>query len=233
MAEQSWAERARKFIGAYEAPGTSTEHKLAACVLREFMTLFEQVDLLDKQTERIKQLEGALENWIQSAAKFARDAEYYRGLVERIGRALGPDVYTADDNSKSDTVLCAKVPELVERMCAQWSPSMCTLAALRSIHRVTTEFDCKHGAARVPWCACCRIRDTLEKVARDTAFNPAEQVADDWPNRLRGELPWKSENGDTHEYRCGLNPDPAAMKHLVSHCTCRPPYPLHPLPAPL
>jgi hypothetical protein len=31
---------------------------------------------------------------------------------------------------------------------------------------------------------------------------------------------WIDAEGKTHAYKCGLNPDPSAMKHMVSHCTC-------------
>jgi hypothetical protein len=31
---------------------------------------------------------------------------------------------------------------------------------------------------------------------------------------------WVDAKGKSHSYRCGLNPDPDAMKHMVSYCTC-------------
>lgn len=51
--------------------------------------------------------------WIDSAALFHRNEEYYRGLLDEIGSMLGPDAYTSDDGSIRDSVLRAKVPELV------------------------------------------------------------------------------------------------------------------------
>lgn len=51
--------------------------------------------------------------WEESARQFARDADYYRGLVVEIGKALGEAAYIADDGTRSEDVLCAKVPELV------------------------------------------------------------------------------------------------------------------------
>jgi hypothetical protein len=53
-------------------------------------------------------------SWEQTAAQFCRNADYHRGLVVRIGKAVGEQAYVADDGSRSDDVLCAKVPELVE-----------------------------------------------------------------------------------------------------------------------
>lgn len=54
--------------------------------------------------------------WEETAAHFCRNMEYYRGLVDRIGRAIGPEAYTADDGTFSDDVLRAKVPEIIERL---------------------------------------------------------------------------------------------------------------------
>lgn len=35
---------------------------------------------------------------------------------------------------------------------------------------------------------------------------------------------WTDAAGKRHRYKCGLNPDPAAVKHMVAHCTCPPGY---------
>jgi hypothetical protein len=51
--------------------------------------------------------------WVESAAMFSRNEEYYRGLVVQIGEMFGEAAYIADDGSRSQDVLCAKVPELV------------------------------------------------------------------------------------------------------------------------
>lgn len=52
--------------------------------------------------------------WMDTAAQAQRNCDYYRGLVVRCGNALGESAKTRDDGSKSEDVLCAKVPELVE-----------------------------------------------------------------------------------------------------------------------
>ena len=51
--------------------------------------------------------------WRESAAQMSRNAEYYRGLVVKIGEMFGEAAYISDDGSKQQDVLCAKVPELV------------------------------------------------------------------------------------------------------------------------
>ena len=56
--------------------------------------------------------------WMDTAAQNQRNVDYYRGLVVRCGNALGEAAFIADDGGKHDSVLCAKVPELVENLCA-------------------------------------------------------------------------------------------------------------------
>jgi hypothetical protein len=55
--------------------------------------------------------------WMEDAARAQAGIDYYRGLVIRCGEALGAEAKTADDGGIHDTVLCAKVPELVEALC--------------------------------------------------------------------------------------------------------------------
>lgn len=52
-------------------------------------------------------------SWVGAAAEFSDGQAYYRGLVERCGKALGVAAYTCDDGTVVPDVLCAKVPELV------------------------------------------------------------------------------------------------------------------------
>ena len=56
--------------------------------------------------------------WMDTAAQAQRNADYYRGLVVRCGNAIGDAARMAADGSKSEDVLCAKVPELVEALVA-------------------------------------------------------------------------------------------------------------------
>lgn len=51
--------------------------------------------------------------WIESAAQFSRNEDYYRGLLDEIAVNFGQDAHTADDGSVSQDPLRAKVPELV------------------------------------------------------------------------------------------------------------------------
>ena len=52
--------------------------------------------------------------WMETAAQNQRNTDYYRGLLERCGKAIGDRAYTQDDGGKTEDVLCAKIPEIVE-----------------------------------------------------------------------------------------------------------------------
>jgi len=53
-------------------------------------------------------------NWMDTAAQYARNADYYRDLLDRCGKAIGDRAYTCDDGSRCDEVLRAKIPEIIE-----------------------------------------------------------------------------------------------------------------------
>lgn len=52
--------------------------------------------------------------WMDTAAQNQRNTDYYRGLLERCGKAIGARAFIADDGTKNDEVLCAKIPEIIE-----------------------------------------------------------------------------------------------------------------------
>lgn len=73
------------------------------------------VDVLEL-TSRVRELEAEKEGWKETAAQHLRNEDYYRGLVQEIGKHFGADSYTSDDGSIQQDILCAKVPDLVARM---------------------------------------------------------------------------------------------------------------------
>lgn len=52
--------------------------------------------------------------WMDTAAQNQRNTDYYRDLLVRCGKAIGDRAYTCDDGSRSEDVLCTKIPEIVE-----------------------------------------------------------------------------------------------------------------------
>jgi hypothetical protein len=78
------------------------------------------VDLADTQRkeleslrERGKELEASTNNWMEQARQFCNNMEYYRGLLDKCAPYLGDAVYTQDDGNRSDSILRAKIPDLV------------------------------------------------------------------------------------------------------------------------
>lgn len=72
-----------------------------------------------EQLGRPETLEAAIRErdmWIETAAMFSRNEDYYRGLVDEIGELFGREAHIADDGSYSQDILRAKVPELVRAL---------------------------------------------------------------------------------------------------------------------
>lgn len=63
------------------------------------------------------------DGWEETARQYARNTDYYRGLVKEIGALFGVAARTADDGGISEDVLCAKVPELVRALMAPAPPA--------------------------------------------------------------------------------------------------------------
>lgn len=53
-------------------------------------------------------------NWRDTANQHCRNQAYYASLIDRIGRLFGAAAHIADDGSMQDSILRAKIPELVE-----------------------------------------------------------------------------------------------------------------------
>jgi hypothetical protein len=112
-----------------------------------------------RQAKYYEQANSKAVAWEQTANQATNGLDYYRGLVVRIGTCLGRDAYTSDDGALQDGVLCAKVPELVERMASR-------------LAEFTTPLSCGHIRAAIdvedpPRCFVC---DALEQ-ARTAAEN--------------------------------------------------------------
>lgn len=52
--------------------------------------------------------------WVESAAMFSRNEDYYCDLLDQIAAHLGIDAFTADDGSVYDSPVRAKLPDLVK-----------------------------------------------------------------------------------------------------------------------
>jgi len=53
--------------------------------------------------------------WMEIAAQSQNNTDYYRNLLIRCGEAIGHEAYVQDDDGVCQDVLCAKIPEIIER----------------------------------------------------------------------------------------------------------------------
>jgi len=60
-----------------------------------------------------------LDRVTEDAKQFCRNADFYHGIVTKIGEMFGDAAKTSDDGSIQDDVLALKVPELVAEMVAR------------------------------------------------------------------------------------------------------------------
>ena len=81
-----------------------------------------------------------LQNWILTANQYFCNAKYYHDLLEECGRTLGIEAFTADDGTISETVLCAKVPELLNKLKSQ-QPSVSVDLTTDLVNEVAAEFE--------------------------------------------------------------------------------------------
>lgn len=67
----------------------------------------------DKLAQQVKTL---LASWIETAAEFDSNSNFYHGIVIQIGEMFGEAAKTSDDGSVQQDVLALKVPELVKNI---------------------------------------------------------------------------------------------------------------------
>ena len=75
----------------------------------------DKVELTDDIEADISRLRRSIKLWQDFAAQSEKNTDYYRGLLVQIGEMFGEDAHIADDGSRMEDVLCAKVPQLVEQ----------------------------------------------------------------------------------------------------------------------
>ncbi len=60
-----------------------------------------------------------LEHWMEDAARYARNSDFHRDLVDQCATHLGVRAYTADDGSVMEDPVRLRVPELVAELAAK------------------------------------------------------------------------------------------------------------------
>lgn len=57
--------------------------------------------------------------WIESACQFSLNEDYYRGLLDEIAAAIGPEAWKADNGDVvDDEPVRARLPDLVRKLLA-------------------------------------------------------------------------------------------------------------------
>ena len=130
------------------------------------------------EPETLKRAISERNHWADAAARFSRNEDYYRGPVEQIGEMVGEDAYTADDGVVHDTVLCAKVPELVKDIIAAFDDGVFSQDdADESAAGVTHDGGSEDGLF-----GRLHVQFTDENDVRDVTYNPVV----DRPTRFLG-----------------------------------------------
>lgn len=78
-------------------------------------TFLPEAKVAFKHCNTVDQAERCIAGWMDTAAQYSRNEEFYRGIVTRIGDLFGEAARTSDDGSIQDSVLALKVPELVKK----------------------------------------------------------------------------------------------------------------------
>lgn len=116
----------------YDAPMTWDDARgIAAriwCQARNSAKVMD-VDLAESFAKVIHDLYVDRLLWLELAKQEIQNAEYYRSLVVEIGKAIGQEARVADDGLVHDSVLCAKVPELVKKRLAFYQQQLKDAAA--------------------------------------------------------------------------------------------------------
>jgi hypothetical protein len=97
-------------------PQTPTEIAAQLWCLPQHATKVMDPDLCESIVKVIAREQSATDAWYDTAAQMCRNTEYYRDLCVQIGEAIGEQAYIADDGSRSQDVLCAKLPGLVRAL---------------------------------------------------------------------------------------------------------------------
>lgn len=65
-------------------------------------------------TEFAEVIAEKIAGWMEIAAQYSRNADFYRGLIKDCGKTIGKRAYTCDDGTISEDVLALKVVEIIK-----------------------------------------------------------------------------------------------------------------------
>ncbi len=136
----------------------------------------------------------------QSEIQMTENRNYYRGLVTQIGELFGVESRISDDGSVQDDVLCAKVPELVQRYAIRWIP---VTERLPELDRMAYG-DGRYGWSREVLVLCKGVRQIGTESGSDPYGPPMDAVGfgHRWREGATGIIHWVAACADNaHQYR--------------------------------
>lgn len=126
---------------------------------------------IDKLTAERDEARRERDAWIETSKQAYSGVEYYQGLLDTIGKMFGETAFTADDGTVGDSVLRAKVPELVVTLRYQ-------IAAL--VEQLDEILHYEGGASS-------SIEDEYVMERANSLLASLSQSADDWRKKVMAE----------------------------------------------
>jgi hypothetical protein len=112
--------------------------------------------------------------WVETAEQYARNEAYYRDLCRQIGEAIGPAAYTADDGGVHDSVLNAKLPELVVALVQERDYLRAEIPVASAIYTDIMRYMVNHdGRAPEFWYPSAEQFDAL---CEETNLDPEKEI---------------------------------------------------------
>ena len=71
---------------------------------------------LEMDTVLAEAVARQIANWMSTAAMLGNNVQFYQNLLDQCAQALGPEAFTADDGSRSESPIRLKIPELVRKL---------------------------------------------------------------------------------------------------------------------
>jgi hypothetical protein len=120
--------------------------------------------------------------WMDAAAMFNRNSDFYRGIVVQIGEMFGEAAKTSDDGSVQQDVLALKVPELVASLRSALAAAQEEIGTFKAFHKNLCErFGCVHD--ETDWRRdLCSLEEHIALQIKKAEAALAERKAD--TNRL-------------------------------------------------
>jgi hypothetical protein len=139
--------------------------------------------------KKITALTTERDAWMETATQSQRGSDYYSGLLDKIGELFGEPAYIADDGTRSDSILRAKVPELVlalskerDELTDRLHKEVIMLNASEAVYGFAAWLTTREE--RVVLSAMDDAAPVCALVKRFCEINNLPEITEQWPNHL-------------------------------------------------